>query len=81
MFLGKQNKLHFTFMLLAAAPLDEECICAPAHIEIDNACKQGRSQSLNDDDDETYSMSDVHSHSLTYLIFVNFGKLPHYLAL
>ena len=53
-----------------------------AHIEIDNACKQGRSQSLDDDDDddENQSMSDVHNHSLTYLIFVNFYKLPHYLA-
>ena len=34
----------------------------PAHIEIDNACKQGRSQSLDDDDDETNSMSDVHKY-------------------
>ena len=52
------------------------------HIEIDNACKQEQSQSLDDDDDdETHSMSDVHNHSLTYLIFVNFGKLPRYLAL
>ena len=67
MFLGARYKLHFTFMMLAAASLDEECICAPAHIEIDNACKQGRSQSLDDDDDddETHSMNDVHNHSLT----------------
>ena len=57
----------------------------PIHIEIDNTCKQGRSQSLDGDDDDddykTHSMSDVHNHSLTYLIFVNFGKLPRCLAL
>ena len=63
MFLGARYKLHFTFMMLAVAPLDVECIYAPAHIEIDNACKQGRSQSLDDDDDETHSMSDVHWHT------------------